>query len=156
MPVETVKISGTHRRRLSAVLGQVERTARMVQCAIETPDGIFIVHPELPAEQRKRAEAGLGRLRRELARWRSRYQLDQSVEGAPAYGRRFLLHQSTVSDLDPSALGGYGRVDPAAADELRRDVEALDQILDALVHTFLRPDQTAGGLSGNRTSDAED
>jgi len=128
----------------------------MVQCAIHAPDGIFVVHPELPPGQRQQAEVGLGRLRRELSRWRSRYELEQHVEGAPAYGRRFLLHQSTVSDLDPSALGGYGRVDPEAVDALRRDVAALDEILDELVHTLLLPDQTAGGLSKEGTPDAED
>jgi hypothetical protein len=149
-------MSATHRRRLGAVLGQLERTTRMVQCAIQMPEGIFVVHPELPPEQRQQAEAGLARLRRELSRWRTRYGLEQHVEGAPAYGRRFLMHQSSVSDLDPSALGGYGRVDPAAVDELRRDVEALDDILGDLVHTFLRPDETAGGLSKEGTPNAED
>jgi hypothetical protein len=156
MSADPIRISATHRRRLGAVLGQVERTARMIQCAIETPDGIFVVHPRLPSEQRQQAEVDLGRLRRELSRWRRRYELDQLVEGAPAYGRRFLLHQSTVSDLDPSALGGYGPVDPEAVHELRQDVEALDAILDDLVHTFLHPDQRAGRMPKERTSDAED
>lgn len=128
----------------------------MVQCAIDLPDGIFVVHPELPLEQRQQAEAGLGQLRRELSRWRTRYELEQHVEGAPAYGRRFLMHQSSVSDLDPSALGGYGRVAPEAVDELRRDVEALDEILDALVHTLLQSDKTAGHRSKEETPDAED
>ena len=78
------------------------------------------------------------------------------MEGAPAYGRRFLLHQSTVADLDPSALGGYGRVDPDAVDGLRRDVEALDEILGDLVHTFRQPDETVGHGSKERTPDAQD
>jgi len=127
----------------------------MVECAMQMPDGVFVVHPELPPEQQRQAEEGLGKLRRELSRWRTRYELEQHVEGAPAFGRRFLLHQSTVSDLDPSALGGYGRVDPEAVDGLRRDVEALDEILGDLVHTFLQPNETVSRPK-ERTSDAED
>ena len=132
---EVLKLSRNHRRVLSVVLRNLERTCDGVTEWVEKGSGILQeVVDDLSASQKERLRTLSEDLRGEVRRLDSQITLDHSQQSRRA-ALVALLSAAIVEleDSDSARLVGYGALAPATQtridSELARLIAALDEML---------------------------